>query len=203
MLNSTAQIECWECFELALSGPSEGECNPFADVELSARFQYKNRVLELDGFLAFFQHLERHVRDLRALGIEADVVLFHPYDRWGFATMDAASDARYLRYTVARLAAYRNVWWSLANEWDLMRKTVADWDRFFQITQTCDPYQHLRSIHNCNELFDHSKPWITHASIQNWNFNLNLEQIRTWRTLLQRLSTYYITRIEHDERTVV
>ena len=32
--------------------------------------------------------------------------------------------------------AYRNVWWSLANEYDLMRtKTMADWDRFFRIVQ--------------------------------------------------------------------
>ena len=31
---------------------------------------------------AFFQHLERRVADLMALGIEADIILFHPYDRW-------------------------------------------------------------------------------------------------------------------------
>ena len=57
---------------------------------------------------------------LRDLGIEADIILFHPYDRWGFATMDAETDDRYLRYVVARLAAYRNVWWSMANEFDFM-----------------------------------------------------------------------------------
>ena len=34
----------------------------------------------------------------------------------------AAADDRYLRYVVARLAAYRNVWWSLANEFDFMRR---------------------------------------------------------------------------------
>ena len=30
----------------------------------------------------FFRHFERRVGDLRALGIEADVILFHPYDRF-------------------------------------------------------------------------------------------------------------------------
>ncbi len=35
----------------------------------------------------FFQHLEKRVRDLQGLGIEADLILFHPYDRWGFASM--------------------------------------------------------------------------------------------------------------------
>ena len=63
------------------------------------------------------QHLEQRVGQLRSLGIEADVILFDPYDkgRWGFDRMDAATDDRYIRYIVARLGAYRNVWWSLAN----------------------------------------------------------------------------------------
>lgn len=127
---------------------------------------------------AFFQHFERRVEDLMRLGIEADIILFHPYDRWGFARMDAETDDRYLRYVVARLAAYRNIWWSMANEYDLMRsKTLADWDRFFQIVQESDPYQHLRSIHNCFAFYDHSKPWVTHASIQ----RSDLEQVRVWR----------------------
>jgi len=116
----------------------------------------------------FFQHFEKRVGDLRDLGIEADIILFHPYDRWGFATMDAAADDRYLRYVVARLAAYRNVWWSLANEYDFMKsKRESDWDRLFQIVEKSDPYHHLRSVHNGSLLYNHTKPWVTHASIQN------------------------------------
>jgi hypothetical protein len=115
----------------------------------------------------FFRHFERRVCDLRDLGIEADLILFHPYDRWGYEDMDSKTDDRYLRYVVARLAAYRNVWWSFANEYDLMKsKTMADWDRFFRIVQKQDPYQHLRGIHNCRGFYDHNKPWVTHASIQ-------------------------------------
>lgn len=127
---------------------------------------------------AHFQHLEKRVRDLRDLGIEADIILFHPYDRWGFATMDAETDDRYLRYVVARLAAYRNVWWSMANEFDLMRnKSMADWDRFFHVVQESDPYQHLRSIHNCRGFYDHAKPWVTHQSIQ----HSSLDRVPEWR----------------------
>jgi hypothetical protein len=127
---------------------------------------------------AFFRHLERRVGDLMALGIEADIILFHPYDRWGFACMDAEADDRYLRYTVARLAAYRNVWWSMANEFDLMEgKTMLDWDRFFRVVQESDPYQHLRSVHNCREFYDHNKPWVTHQSIQ----HADLTQVTRWR----------------------
>lgn len=117
--------------------------------------------------LDFFRHFEGRVADLQALGIEADIILFHPYDRWGYASMGAENDAFYLRYLIARLAAYRNVWWSLANEFDLMpAKTLPDWDRLFQIVQEEDPSQHLRSIHNCIRFYDHTQPWVTHASIQ-------------------------------------
>ncbi len=126
----------------------------------------------------FFRHFERRVADLRDLGIEADIILFHPYDRWGFAKMDPNTDDRYLRYIVARLAAYRNVWWSFANEFDLMKsKKMADWDRFFQIVQKHDPYQRMRGIHNCRGFYDHNKPWVTHASIQ----SSDLKRGREWR----------------------
>ena len=130
----------------------------------------------------FFQHLEKRVLDLQALGIEADLILFHPYDRWGYASMPAEVNDRYLRYTVARLAAYRNVWWSLANEWDLVKtKTLADWDRFFRIVQESDPYQHLRSIHHSNVMYDHSKPWVTHVSIQESDLEKMREYVAMYR----------------------
>jgi hypothetical protein len=81
--------------------------------------------------------------------------------------MDAESDDRYLRYVVARLAAYRNVWWSMANEYDFMRdKTMADWDRYFHVVRDCDPYDCLRGVHNGHTWYDHTKPWVTHASVQ-------------------------------------
>lgn len=118
----------------------------------------------------FFRHLEQRVADLLELGIEADIILFHPYDRWGYATMDAETDDRYLRYVVARLAAYRNVWWSMANEFDFLKnKEMSDWDRFFHVVQDRDPAAHLRSIHNGWEQYDHSQPWVTHVSAQLWN----------------------------------
>jgi hypothetical protein len=117
----------------------------------------------------FFQHLEKRIGQLRDLGIEADLILFHPYDKeWGFEKMDRANDERYLRYVVARFAAYRNVWWSLANEYDLIHsKTDADWDDYFRTVQESDPYGHLRSIHNSALIYNNAQPWVTHASIQN------------------------------------
>jgi hypothetical protein len=126
---------------------------------------------------AFWRHFERRIAQLGELGIEADIILFHPYDRWGFATMDPESDDRYLRYAVARLGAYRNVWWSFANEWDFMgSKRDADWDRYFRIVMEEDPYGHLRSIHNGARWYDHTKPWVTHLSVQG-----GTDDVARWR----------------------
>jgi len=119
----------------------------------------------------FFQHLEKRIGQLRELGIESDLILFHPYDDdhiWGLDNMPAAVEDFYVRYLVARLAAYRNIWWSMANEYDYVRtKTEADWDRNFQVVQASDPFNHLRSIHNGKMIYDHNKPWVTHVSMQN------------------------------------
>ncbi len=130
---------------------------------------------------AYFQHFEARIQDLMAAGIEADVILFHPYDAWGFKAMGQEADDRYLRYAVARLSAYRNVWWSIANEFDLVRsKSMADWDRFFRIVQECDPYSRLRSIHHSRVFYDYSKPWCTHASLQKYDFERSPERLAAW-----------------------
>src|SRR5439155_20389065 len=118
---------------------------------------------------AFFRHLEQRIADLRDLGIEADLILFHPYDKghWGFDRMPAAADDRYLRYAVARLAAFRNVWWNMANEFDSLKfKTDADWDRIFDVVMAEDPYQHPRSIHQMKRNYDFFKPGVTYLSVQ-------------------------------------
>jgi PKD repeat protein len=119
---------------------------------------------------AFWRHFEKRVGQLRDMGIEADIIIFHPYDRWGFKDMGHESNLFYLRYLVARLAAYRNVWWSFANEYDLLKWPVEHWDQYMKLVQEIDPYNHLRGIHNCRDWYDHSKPWVTHCSIQNSDF---------------------------------
>jgi hypothetical protein len=126
---------------------------------------------------AFWARFEQRLVDLQKLGIEAELILWHPYDKrdktWGFKNMGKAEDDRYLRYCIARLSAYRNVMWSLANEWDFTGKPVEDYDRFGTILQNEDPYQHLRSVHNGSgtKVFDPSKSWITHVSLQGYNTN--------------------------------
>ena len=45
---SAATVERWGVFELSLPGPTAG--NPFTDVRLSAKFRFRNRVVEAEGF---------------------------------------------------------------------------------------------------------------------------------------------------------
>ena len=139
----------------------------------------------------FFRHLENRIMELQKLGIECDLILFHPYDRWGFSKMSQENDNRYLKYIVSRLAAFRNIWWSMANEYDLFIdwatgipfKTIEDWERIAHIVQRNDPFNHLRSIHSCVKFYDHGKPWITHCSIQRIDAYKTSENTNEWRDL--------------------
>jgi len=129
----------------------------------------------------YFQYLEEQIEKLGDLGIEADLILFHPYDygKWGFDKMTVEQNIHYLRYLLARLSSYHNVWWSMANEYDIMHKPDDEWEQYFRVIQTYDPYRHLSSIHNGQKFYDYSKPWITHLSIQ----TPYLQDIQDWREL--------------------
>jgi Domain of unknown function (DUF5605)/Domain of unknown function (DUF5060)/Protein of unknown function (DUF4038) len=128
---------------------------------------------------AYFQFFEDKISKLMKLGIEADIILFHPYDarKWNFDKMSQEQREHYINYIVARLSAYRNVWWSLANEFEFLGISDKDWESLFHIIEAKDPYHHLRSIHNGMRWFDVSKPYITHLSVQGTDFF----HIQEWR----------------------
>ncbi len=131
---------------------------------------------------AHFQHIEKCILTLQKMGIEADLIVMHPYDRWGFSQMTGEQDEQYWKYVLARFSAYRNVWWSLANEYDLMEhKTLEDWEFYAKLICENDPYGHLRSIHNCRPFYDHTRPWITHCSIQRQDLYKSSELVNEWR----------------------
>ena len=131
---------------------------------------------------AHFQHMEKCIAALGKLGIEADLIVMHPYDRWGFSSMTKEQDDLYWNYVTARFSAFHNVWWSLANEYDLMKKkTLEDWERYAKILCEKDPYRHLRSIHNCGPFYDYARPWVTHCSIQRQELYRAAELPDEWR----------------------
>ena len=138
----------------------------------------------------FFQHLDKVVERLRDMKIEADLILFTPYDAglWGFDRMSMENNMRYLKYVVARLASYSNIWWSMANEWDLVRaKTYDQWIEMSKFVAEKDPYHHLLSIHGGTAVYiDYNLPFYTHASIQDQGPLYNFEGAATVRNIFHK-----------------
>ena len=116
----------------------------------------------------FYSQVEASVLDLQTLGVEADVIFFTPYDRTpgGLSSMGSENDEAYLRYAVSRLAAFRNVWWTVSNEFEL-HQVPKDWNKLGTLISQADPYKHLLGIHNCcMAFFDNSQPWVDHVILQ-------------------------------------
>ncbi|HEV7350351.1 DUF5060 domain-containing protein [Telluribacter sp.] len=150
----------------------------------------------------FFRNFEKRVQQLAEMGIQADVILFHPYDVWGYASMGAAMNERYVRTMIARLSAYRNVWWSLANEWDEPKiKQAIDWEAIGTLLQKEDPHQRLRGIHNWydseDHFYDHTRPWVTHLSTQTAQFYNAIK----WRNKYRKPLLFDEMRYEGDVKS--
>ncbi len=128
----------------------------------------------------YFRRYEECLRQLRDRNIEADVILFHFYDfgEWDIDRMTDEEALTFLQYFVARVSAFRNVWWCLANEYDLVVdpesfkvssiRNRRNWDLLGNYVRGKDPYDHLRSIHNCFALYP-DRAWITHIGYQHPN----------------------------------
>ena len=116
---------------------------------------------------AFWDHFERLLGQLERIGVQADLILFHPYDKWGFSRLTRGQYSAYLDYLLRRFAALPNVWWSLANEYELLNALTADdWDYIENFIDARDPYRHLLSCHNILRFYDASHPRVTHCSLQ-------------------------------------
>ena len=138
--------------------------------------------------VSYWRNYEKLLAQMRDMSppVIADIIVFHPYDggHWGFdcmggrdgATYDTTNDKFYLKYLAARLSSFRNVWWSMANEWSFCGcksygSKVDDapapvWDELFKTLSSADVYGRQMSIHNGNLLYNHSQPWISHVSLQ-------------------------------------
>jgi hypothetical protein len=149
----------------------EPPCYPFEGVPCAFDFSRPNP--------AYFEAFEDRLRDLLARDIFADVILFHPYDfeHWAIDSgMDEDQALLYLKYLIARVACFRNVWWSLANEYDIKmldnkRMVVGydarDWDVIGEFIKARDPSGHPISCHNIpfGRIYP-DRPWMTHVSYQ-------------------------------------
>ena len=158
----------------------------------------------------FFHSIESTLGAMREIGVEAELILF--MHGWPLPARqgclggpdvhhyNTTLDELYIDYVVARLASFRNVWWSMSNEWSQLpcyweapttnpcapgQRDGSDpgcgyggsnspawytpiWDALFQRVATEDPSSPPRqlSIHNNEWLYNYSRPWVTHFSIQ-------------------------------------
>ena len=125
----------------------------------------------------FWDRFEGYLERLFDMGFQVDLILFHPYDRWGFSKMSHAEDLAYLGYLLRRFSAYPNLWWSMANEYDLcFDKTLEDWYDIEAFISSHDRYHHLLSNHHCIVPWEHTRARTTHASLQ----TSRLERIAEW-----------------------
>jgi len=115
----------------------------------------------------FWQRFEHILKKISDMGMQIDLILFHPYDRWGFSRMTMEENRRYLDYLLARLSAWPNIWWSLANEYDLFpHLKMEDWFEIEEYVAAGDPFHHLLSNHNCTALYPFERENVTHCCIQ-------------------------------------
>lgn len=116
---------------------------------------------------AFWHKLEDVISRLAEQGIQSDLILFHPYDKWGFKELTMEENMVYLDYVLRRFAAIPHIWWSLANEFDLIfSRSIQDWKKIERYVRDNDAYGHLLSVHNCFSFYDFQGEAITHCSIQ-------------------------------------
>lgn len=130
----------------------------------------------------FWNRLDRRIEQLGKLGVEADLILLHPYDRWGFMHLSREEYETYFEYLIRRVSAYPNVWWSLANEYDQMDGLEqADWEDFARYISQNDPYHHLLSNHNFVHPWDFANLYTTHCCLQESNAAAIPALLRTYQ----------------------
>ena len=141
------------------------------DIEFTDNLQMPRKVKPFDANrpdFAFWADFEKKLERLFAMDIQVDLILFLPYDRWGHSYMTQENNLIYLDYAIRRLAAYPNIWWSMANEYDLFFNwTMDQWHEVDEFIAANDPYRHMLSNHNCFPIYDFTRPAITHCSLQN------------------------------------
>ena len=119
-------------------------------------------------YLPYWQKFERMVRLARDRDMVISVVL-DMNDSRVHPAADSEDERRFLRYAVARLAAYSNVTWDLGDDLDLYRSD--EWThRTGTFLKGIDPYHHLATSHPVdNRHQDRTSDWFDFTSFQEWS----------------------------------
>lgn len=127
--------------------------------------------------LAQWQKFERLLHHARARDIQVSVIFYvdgqRPPTMYPFASNGRDSgcgpdEGRYYRYAAARFAAYSNVMWDVSNEYRLFRDDA--WaENMGAFLKSCDPYQHLTTVHGHEDFRFRTSAWADYALYQCWD----------------------------------
>ncbi len=122
---------------------------------------------------AYWQKWERLLAHARSKDMAVSVIFYvdgsRPgVDPFGKAGMGGPDEQRFYRYAVARLGAFANVMWDLANEYRLFRDEA--WaEKMGTFVKQCDPYDHLTSVHGHDDFRFRRSRWADFALYQSWD----------------------------------
>ena len=123
---------------------------------------------------AFWARFEQRILDLQKMGIEAELILWHPYDNWGFKSMGCGRGRslppllhRQIVSLPERLVVVGQRMGLHGQARDRLRPS---WLHSSEGRSAPTPAQHSQR----RQIFDQSKPWITHVSLQKYDTNNGL-----------------------------
>jgi hypothetical protein len=120
-----------------------------------------------------WQKFERLLRHARAHGVQVSVIFYvdgqRPPTMYPFIGSGAGPDEqRYYRYAAARFAAFSNAMWDVSNEYRLFRDDA--WaETMGAFLKSCDPYDHLISVHGHGDFRFRVSAWADYALYQSWD----------------------------------
>jgi hypothetical protein len=121
-------------------------------------------------FIPYWQVIEHALRFARDLDMIISLA-FDMNDSQTHPAADSEDERRYIRYAIARLAAFSNITWDLGDDLDGFRSTA--WaENAGRLVQRWDPYHHLTTTHYrsfSQAQQPRSSDWVGFVSFQNWS----------------------------------
>ncbi len=128
------------------------------------------RRLDLDHWRA----ADEVIRRLNDRGVLADVILFWRKSEDKVTDAMRDQDQRYLRYALARYAAFPNVLWCMVNEWNYSSVPREYWNELGQLVRDEDPWSRDGASPRALSIHQQTRPdwnfddqdWPSHAIVQ-------------------------------------
>ncbi len=138
------------------------DSEPFRDKE--------HRQLDLEHW----RTADRVIAQMNERGFLADVIFFWRMNETEVTSEKRAADERYLRYAMARYAAYPNVIWCMVNEWNYSSVPRDYWNDLGRLVREEDPWSRRGAALRVHSIHQQTRPdwnfddqtWPSHAILQ-------------------------------------